>query len=401
MRRNHLPASHLTPFAVMHNGDMTGADVAAQQDAEQKFQQRLAATTPRVLITPALIAINIAVFIVMAALGISVLGGRADEYLRFGANFAPLTTGGEWWRLLTCTFVHLGIVHLAFNLWALWDSGWITERLYGNAWFAALYLFAGVAGSSASMLWNQHAVSAGASGAVFGVYGALLAYLARERGSVPQAALNRLRISTSTFVVYSLFYGFAQSGIDNAAHLGGFAAGFAMGLIFARPLDPSVRRTGNAGRALLAALLVAAALPTAALLTPDTSRIYRQALALQREIDTFSAEAGRLIAAFKGVVDQARAGKISEAEALRELRATILPAWNAAVAQLAGVELDAKAPSRPNYELLLRYASARRDMMAALADYMETGNPEFERKVGELRAQADDALRQYRELQKQ
>ncbi len=383
----------------MHNGGMTGADMASQPIAEQEFRQRLAAATPRVAITPALIAINIAVFVAMSALGISVLGGRADEYLRFGANFAPLTTGGEWWRLITCTFVHFGIIHLAFNLWALWDSGWITERLYGNAWFAALYLFAGVVGSGASMLWNQHAVSAGASGAVFGVYGALLAYLARERGAVPQAALNRLRISTSTFVVYSLFYGFAQSGIDNAAHLSGLAAGFAMGLIFARPLDPSARRTGSAGRALLAAMLAAIVLPTAALLTPDASRIYRQAIALQKEIDSFSAEAGRLIAAFKVVVDHARSGKISDADALRELRATILPAWNAAVAQLAGVELDSKAPLRPDYELLLRYANARRDMMAAVADYMETGNPAFERKVGELRAQADDALRQYRERQ--
>ena len=369
-------------------------------DQQREFLLRLSTATPRVMVTPALVAINLGVFAIMAALGVSALGGRADEYLRFGANFAPLTTGGEWWRLVTCTFVHFGIFHLAFNLWALWDSGWITERLFGNAWFGAIYFFAGVAGSCASMLWNQQVVSAGASGAIFGVYGALLAYMTVQRGSIPPESLNRLRISTSTFVVYSLFYGFAQSGIDNAAHVGGLAGGFAMGLILARPLDASARRTGIARRVLLAALLAAIALPGAALLTPDTSRVYRQAIELQKEIELFSTEEGRLLAAFRSLVEQTRSGKLSNTKALKQLRADMLPAWNAAVARLARIELDPKAPAHPDYELLLRYAQARRDTMVVIADYMETGNPALERRVGELQHAADDALKLYRERQK-
>jgi rhomboid protease GluP len=376
------------------------SDAAAPDDAQQEFLLRLNAVTPRVVVTPALLAINVGVFLVMTALGISVLGGRADEYLRFGANFAPLATGGEWWRLITCTFVHFGILHLAFNLWALWDSGQLTERLFGNGWFAALYLFAGVAGSSASMLWNQQVISAGASGAVFGVFGALLAYLTVQRGSIPADIINRLRVSTSVFVVYSLFYGFAQAGIDNAAHLGGLAGGFVMGLILARPLDPRSHRSGNARRALLAALLAIVTLPTAAWFTPDTSRIYRQAIALQREVATFSNEENRLLVAFQRVVDQTRSGRLSDVAALRELRATVLPAWNGAVARLARVDLDATAPARKDYELLMRYAMARRDTIKAVADYLETNDPAYERMINELRAQADEALMQYRERQK-
>jgi rhomboid protease GluP len=183
----------------------------ADTQPEQAFEQLLRVATPYVYVTPLIIAANIVVFAVMIALGVQVLGGRAEDYLRFGANFAPLTTGGEWWRLFTCTFIHFGIVHLAFNMWALWDSGRLVERLFGNAWFVALYVFAGICGSSASMFWNQEVISGGASGAVFGVFGALLAYMAKERGSIPDATLNHLRISTSTFVVYSLFYGFVQS----------------------------------------------------------------------------------------------------------------------------------------------------------------------------------------------
>jgi rhomboid protease GluP len=371
-----------------------------QVQAEQDFLLRLDAATPRVVVTPALLAINIAVFLAMVALGVDVLGARAEEYLRFGANFAPLTTGGEWWRLLTCTFMHLGVLHLALNLWALWDSGRLTERLFGNGWFAALYLFSGIAGSSASMLWNHQAISAGASGAVFGVYGALLAYLTVQRGAIPAEALNRLRVSASIFVTYSLFYGFAQAGIDNAAHLGGLAGGFAMGLILARPLEPHLRGSGSARRAVLAAALAAVTLPTAAWLTPDTSRVYRQAIALQNETAAFNADLARLLAAFQDIVTRSQTGQISDADVVKALRATMLPEWDAAVVRLARVELDTNAPTRKNYELLLRYAVARRDMIKAVADYLETGNPAYERRVGELRAQADDALNQYQQLQR-
>ncbi len=373
---------------------------SATSHAEEDFERHLIAATPQAYVTPLIIAANIAVFAVMVALGIQVLGGRADEYLRFGANFAPLTTGGEWWRLFTCTFIHFGIVHLAFNMWALWDSGRLTERLFGNAWFAALYVFAGLAGSSASMFWNQEVISGGASGAVFGVFGALLAYMTIERGSIPPATLNHLRVSTSTFVIYSLFYGFVQSGIDNAAHLGGLAGGFIMGLIMARPLDATRRGRGRVRRAALAVLLAAVTLPTAALYTPDTSRVYREARALQKEIDAFSAEEKRLQTAFMTIAEQSRAKKIDAATALAQLQTNILPAWDAAVARFAGVELDAKAPSRKDYDLLLRYATARRDGMHAVAAYLASNDPALERKITEQREIAAGALKEYQARQK-
>ena len=372
---------------------------AMESDPQQQFLRRLHAATPRAVVTPALLAINISVFLMMAAQGINVLGGRPEEYLRFGANFAPLTTGGEWWRLLTCTFVHFGVVHLALNLWALWDTGRLTERLFGNGSFAALYLFAGVAGSCASLLWSQQVIGVGASGAVFGVFGALLAYMTVQRGSIPADILNRLRASTSVFVIYSLFYGFTQSGIDNAAHLGGLAGGFAAGLVVARPLDPLTRHRRDVQRALLAALLAAITLPTAAWLVPDTSRVYRQAIALQKEIEIFSAKENELLAAFQGVVEQSHRGKLGDADALRELRARILPEWGRAVTRLAGVELDANAPTRKDYELLMRYAVAQRDTIKAMADYLETGDPAYERMVGTLRNQAQEALALYRKRQ--
>ncbi|HEV7822069.1 MAG TPA: rhomboid family intramembrane serine protease [Burkholderiales bacterium] len=378
--------------------DNPAAPIDTQQ--EQAFERLLHEATPHAYVTPLIIAANIIVFAAMVALGVQVLGGRAEEYLRFGANFAPLTTGGEWWRLFTCTFIHFGIVHLACNLWALWYSGRLAERLFGNAWFAALYIFAGVFGSSASIFWNQEVISGGASGAVFGVFGALLAYMAKERGSIPDATLNHLRISTSTFVVYSLFYGFVQSDIDNAAHLGGLAAGFIMGLVLARPLDEARRRDGRLRRAALGGLLALVMLPTAALYTPDISRVYREAHVFQKELEAFSAEEKRLQTAFMAIAEKSRAKKIDAAAALNELRTDILPAWDAAVVRFASIELDAKAPSRQDYDLLLRYAIARRDGMHAVANYLATNDAVQEKIISEQREIAAAALKQYQTRQK-
>jgi rhomboid protease GluP len=376
-------------------------EAAVQAQAEQDFYQRLTAATPRAYVTTVLVTCNVGVFLVMAAFGVSVLGGHAEEYLRFGANFAPLTTGGEWWRLVTCMFVHVGILHLAFNMWALWESGRLAERLFGNGSFAALYLFAGIFGGCASMLWNQRVISAGASGAMFGLFGALLAYMTVERGSIPPATLNRLRVSSSTFVVYALFYGFVQSGIDNAAHFGGLAAGYAMGLCLARPLDGTARGGVTARRALLALMLAGVTLPTAALLTPDSSRVYRQAIELQKHFDAFSAEEKRLQSALQNVAEKSRTRTIDAAAALLEIRTNLLPAWDAAVARLADLELDRTAPARKDYELLLRYATLQRDGMKALADYLESGDPAYTPKVNELRAAAAAALKEFQARQKQ
>ncbi len=374
-------------------------DAAQDHHTELAFLQQLREATPRVVVTPALIALNLIVFGAMAAAGVAVLGGRPDDYLKFGANFGPLTSGGEWWRLVTCTFLHAGILHLLFNMWALWDSGHLTERLFGNAWFVAIYLFAGVCGSLASMLWRNEAVSVGASGAIFGVFGALLAYTIRQRGSIPPSMMNRLRISTSIFVTYSLFYGFAAAGIDNAAHLGGLAAGFVMGLIVARPLEPGARAAGQTKRIGLAVLLAAIALPGAALYAPDTSRIYSQALALQKAIDAFAADERKLSASFDEIVKRARDSKLEDKSALKDLRENLLPAWNDAVARLAALELDPKAPLRKDYDILLRYAHARRDMTAALANFLDAGTPESRQDFLDKRATTETALGEYRDRQ--
>src|SRR5262249_757278 len=164
-------------------------------------------------------------------------------------NFGPATMlGHEYWRLLTCAFVHVGLLHLAFNMYAFLGAGQWMERVYGSRLFLALYLVAALGGSVVSTLWAPEVVSAGASGAIFGVYGGLLAFTQVARVHLPDGAVDGLRRSALGFVGYNIFYGLVQPNISNSAHLGGLAAGFAAGWLlapdFRLPIDERSSRAG-------------------------------------------------------------------------------------------------------------------------------------------------------------
>ena len=122
-------------------------------------------------------------------------------------------------------------------MWALWVNGVLAERLYGSTRYLTLYLAAGVAGSVTSFLWHPFVNGAGASGAIFGVLGALFAYFLRTDSGVPKSVLKAQRNTAGIFIVVSLLNAAHVRGIDNAAHLGGVAAGFVMGWLLCRPLD--------------------------------------------------------------------------------------------------------------------------------------------------------------------
>src|SRR6202011_2677222 len=110
-------------------------------------------------------------FVAMVATGVHWLSPTTADLIKWGADYGPRTTAGEWWRLGSSMFLHLGIIHIAFNMVVLWDIGRFTERLLGNAGFLIVYVLSGLFGSLASVLINPHIPSAGASGAVFGLYG--------------------------------------------------------------------------------------------------------------------------------------------------------------------------------------------------------------------------------------
>ncbi len=186
-------------------------------------------------VTQAIFGINVAVFIAMALAGVSMLDNPSGQDLvRWGANFGPLTVSGQWWRLLTCVFIHGGLLHIAFNMWCLWDLGRLAESVYGHWTFAAVYLITGLAASLASLIWNPVVLSVGASGAIFGIAGALIASFYLGEFSLPRAAMTGTLRSVVVFVGYNLFFGAVIARTDNAAHIGGLLMGLLLGALIAK-----------------------------------------------------------------------------------------------------------------------------------------------------------------------
>jgi rhomboid protease GluP len=207
----------------------------------EQYRANRDAIAPRVRVTPALIAINVVIFAIMVLAGAGLMELDARVHLQFGSNYGPLTWNGEPWRLLASAFIHFGVIHIAMNMFALHNGGALTEELYGNARFAVIYLLAALAGSVVSGWWDPSRNSAGASGAVFGVYGALLAYIARYPHAIPADLLKSVRSGAILLCVYSLAAGAVVKFIDNAAHVGGLLGGAVSGYLLARPFDPAAR----------------------------------------------------------------------------------------------------------------------------------------------------------------
>jgi rhomboid protease GluP len=196
-----------------------------------------------ITVTNVIIGLNVVVFVVMAAfLGTGWLEAPLKPYILYGANNGAATTDGEWWRLLTSMFMHYGLVHLLFNMWALFQTGQLVERLLGRGLFALTYLACGLAGGLLSIYWHGDRMwSVGASGAIFGVYGALLGHFLREHRAIPKVVFQPIMRSTLFFAGYNLVYGMVNSSIDNSAHIGGFLTGIVLGWVTAMPPDAAQR----------------------------------------------------------------------------------------------------------------------------------------------------------------
>ena len=159
-------------------------------------------------------------------------GARTLTLIVLGANFRPAIEDGQVWRFFTAMFLHVDLTHLLFNVFALIAFGAETERLFGRGRFIVIYLISGLFGSLASFWFGSATVSAGASGAIFGLIGMQGAYFLKQRGKLGEFSSGRLS-SIGIIIAINVFYGLSQPNIDNLAHMGGLFAGFAMGYLMA------------------------------------------------------------------------------------------------------------------------------------------------------------------------
>lgn len=202
------------------------------------------------VITPLIIYINVAIFVIMVICGISFFEPSVKDLLSWGADYGPMTLNNQWWRLISNIFLHIGIFHIALNMYALIYIGVLLEPVLGKLKFASAYLLTGLVASLTSISYNGFSVSAGASGAIFGMYGVFLSLLTTN--VIDKSVRKQLLISIALFVGFNLLYG-TKSGIDNAAHVGGLLSGFAIGYLY----YPSIIQPDKKGTELIVTMLIA------------------------------------------------------------------------------------------------------------------------------------------------
>ena len=232
------------------------ADVAAGETAnEDRFLRALfTRSNPFTMI---FIGINVGVFVLMCLAGGFAVTSVNPEVLRgFGAKQNNLIAEQhEYWRLITAIFIHIGIIHLFLNNYALWIIGQEIERIYGSARFVVLYLVTGAIGSVGSYVFNPQATSAGASGAIFGLFGVMATFAFKYRREIPQTLSREIRRRVLPVIAINLVFGFSVRIVDNAAHVGGLLAGIALALAVPY-MRPTERITPLLWRALQMVCLV-------------------------------------------------------------------------------------------------------------------------------------------------
>lgn len=196
-----------------------------EDNSSHRFERRYLETDSLPpYVTYALLGLNIAAYILMTIVGM-IFGWDLNEQLFvLGAKVNVLIAHGQYWRLFTAMFLHVGLIHLFFNSYALYIYGPIVEKLYGKARFALIYIISGLFGSLFSYLLSSNA-AAGASGAIFGLMGSLLYFRQRRKDTFKRIFGPQLII----IILINLFYGSMQPGIDNWGHIGGLVGGFLIG----------------------------------------------------------------------------------------------------------------------------------------------------------------------------
>ena len=331
-----------------------------------------------------LLALNVLVFVWMLLRGANLMNPAGPILIDSGSNFGPLTLNGQWWRLLSCAFVHIGIIHIGVNMLALWNLGRFMERAYGTAIFLVIYLGSALLGSLLSVFMNPLVNSAGASGAICGLGGALLAFCLRRRAELPSLLVKGLRNNALQFIGLTALIGFGIPGIDNFAHLGGFLGGLLLGAIGSLPLEAAARKAEFPRRLALtlisAILLIGAAAGVGIKLSKGTEVAH-----FMKDFEAFNSQANQVLS--KLVDKRDRSVEIAVAS---ELEKTSLP---------RAQELRGRCE-----KLLPDLSAANNKHLTRILSYLVSREKELQLRIRGLRdndmfiwESADEAVKEWRQ----
>jgi membrane associated rhomboid family serine protease len=382
------------------------ADNPTPQAADPATTEQAAPVLPDGLAryaTTWIVSINVIVFALMALAHARWLDFNAAILMDWGAFYGPRAVNGEGWRLLTSMFLHGGLAHLFVNMWFLACFGRVVERLLGSVGFLLLYLFAGVMGAAAHLAWFPATVAVGASAAVYGVCGAVLAALLRHRrqtrsqrppeaGGLTAALLGPqgrhvgpagvlgIYASLLLFVGFNLVHGYLARENNLPAHLAGFLTGLLIGLALSRPLPSEAqpdRAYRNLGALLWGGCLVGVAWWAASSCAGHTTR-------LLLEFDDFFSRERKILARCDDALEAWGEDRITDGQMIAALRKDGLQEWQPLQAKL---EMQLKTRREPFASLLLNYVARRGTSLHRLTSPIESEDAALKAILGLVEAE--------------
>ncbi|MEO7312822.1 MAG: rhomboid family intramembrane serine protease [Chitinophagaceae bacterium] len=348
-------------------------------------------------VTYTIIGINVLVFILMVLGGAGIFEPNGYVHVAWGSNYSPLTLSGDWWRLITNIFLHFGIIHLAMNMYCLFMVGIFLEPMLGKAKYLTAYLCTGVLASLTSLWWHTETVnSAGASGAIFGLYGLFLALLTTSL--IPKVVRDVQLKSIGIFVAYNLIYGM-KSGVDNSAHVGGLVSGFVIGYLFGYGIKKE--RAGQKATWMMPAVVLFTLGMSYAYITKNkVSETERQSIvnaiagASFKDSEKFNND----LISFDTLHQQARSffadSSLTDEQLKSKIDTVALPAWKHAESLLtASKTYDISPKNHEKATILLEYIELSRKELDLLKQMIAEGtNSSLQLELDQTKAKADSVF---------
>lgn len=226
--------------------DISNKSIKESEKGEKMFKNK----NNRKTVTASIILINLVVFLLMYIFGNGSLDNKT--LIKFGANYVPLTKSGQVFRLLTSAFLHIGFFHLLCNMYSLYILGNNIEYFYGKKRYIAIYLYSAITGSLFTLIFSgSNVISAGASGAIFGLLGSLLYFGYNYRGYIGNKIIN----DVIAVIAINLMIGFSLSNIGNAAHIGGLIGGFFLSMAIGTGIDDENFKSNKVNGIIITSIL--------------------------------------------------------------------------------------------------------------------------------------------------
>lgn len=325
---------------------------------------------PLPLATRILILVNVLIFALMLFNGAGLWHSQNAVQMSWGANFAPATANGEWWRLFTAMFLHFGAVHLGMNMYALRDGGKLVEQMFGRWRMLLIYLMSGLGGNLLSLvIQGNHAISGGASGAIFGLYGSLMVYLWIFRAQIDREDFRWMFGGAAIFSLLTIGMGFVIAGIDNAAHIGGVVTGALWGYILL-PADahsagkPPVSTSGRAFFSVFWMSMIVVLLTH----LPVPKYNWQQEVAIQAQLKALAQIDQQAQRNWGQIVEAGKQGNTSFSELATRIDEEVAKSYEQSFEALSKLSDDPKLPSANALEQAKNYTIQRRNASKAVAE---------------------------------